>query len=278
MTIKRLGVVGNPVAHSRSPEIHQLFAAQQGCEMSYDKVLAPLDGFEQTLTALFAAQDGVGVNVTVPFKQQAFCFADQLTDRAVRCGSVNTLMKLSSGKILGDTTDGAGLLRDIKENLHITISGKNILILGAGGAVASILEPLLLEKPRSLSLANRTLEKAQDLAQQFSQIGQISAIGLDGLSGLKFDVVINGTSSSMQNAGLPIKDDIFAEGALAYDMFYAKELTPFLQLAQSFGVRHVADGLGMLVEQAAQSYYLWHGFMPQTEPVIRYLRSLLEKS
>ena len=129
-----------------------------------------------------------------------------------------------------------------------------------------------------MSLADRTVEKALDLAQQFSQIGQISAMGLDGLSGLKFDVVINGTSSSMQNARLPIEDNIFSEGALAYDMFYAKELTPFLQLAQSFGVRCVADGLGMLVEQAAQSYYLWNGFMPQTEPVIRYLRSLLERS
>ena len=278
MAIKQFGVVGNPVAHSRSPEIHQLFATQQGCEISYDRVLAPLDGFEQTVKAFFAAQDSAGLNVTVPFKQQACCFADQLTDRAARCGSVNTLKKLPSGEILGDTTDGAGLLRDIMGNLHINIRGKSVLILGAGGAVASILEPLLFEKPQSLIVANRTVEKARDLAQKFSPLGQISAMGLDSLSGLEFDVVINGTSSSMQNADLPIKGNIFAGHALAYDMFYARQLTPFLQLAQSFGVPRLADGLGMLVEQAAQSYCLWNDFMPQTAPVISYLRDLLERS
>ncbi len=278
MGINKFGVVGNPVAHSRSPEIHALFAAQQACEICYDKILAPMDEFEQTVSTFFADVDGIGLNVTVPFKQQAFCFADQLTDRAVRCGSVNTLKKLTSGKILGDTTDGAGLLRDITENLCINISGKNILVLGAGGAVASILEPLLFEKPKSLVIANRTLEKAQNLMQQFSQLGQISAMRLDGLSGLKFDIVINGTSSSMQNADLPIKDNIFAVNALAYDMFYAKTLTPFLQLAKSFEVDHLADGLGMLVEQAAESYYLWNDFMPQTAPVISHLRHLLERS
>ncbi len=278
MAIYKFGVVGNPVAHSRSPEIHQLFATQQGREISYDKILAPLDGFEQTVSTFFSESDGVGLNITVPFKQQAFCFAAQLTSRAARCGSVNTLKKLCSGEILGDTTDGEGLLRDITENLHTNIDGKNILVLGAGGAVASILEPLLLENPEGLTITNRTLEKAKDLAQRFAAVGNIQVAALADLSGNKFDIVINGTSSSMQNTDLPIKDNIFAKDALAYDMFYSKALTPFLQLAKSFEVHLLADGLGMLVEQAAVSYHLWNGFMPQTAPVISHLRHLLERS
>ena len=267
-------VVGNPIAHSRSPDIHQLFARQEGVEIRYEKICAPVDDFAQTVAAFFAA-GGAGLNVTVPFKQEAFALADELTERAELAASVNTLKKLTDGRILGDTTDGEGLIRDIVNNLGFSIQGKSVLILGAGGAVASVIEPFLRAQAEKMVIANRTLGRAQELASRFSDLGDIAASGFDELD-QAFDLVVNGTSSGLLQAHLPIPAGVFGTGALAYDLFYAREETPFLQFARAHQVSHLADGLGMLVEQAAAAYCLWRGFVPETGSVIAAIRQQLK--
>ncbi len=266
-------VVGNPIAHSRSPDIHQLFARQEGAQIRYEKICAPVEAFAQTVATFFAA-GGVGLNVTVPFKQEAFALVNELTERAQFAASVNTLKKLADGRILGDTTDGEGLIRDITENLGISIAGKSVLILGAGGAVASVIAPFLQEQAQKVVIANRTVSRAQELVRRFSGLGDIGASGFDELD-QAFDIVINGTSSALQQAHLPISAEVFGAGALAYDLFYAREETPFLQFARAHHVLCLADGLGMLVEQAAVAYFLWRGFMPETDSVIAAVRQQL---
>ena len=266
-------VVGNPIAHSRSPDIHQLFARQEGAQIRYEKICAPVEAFAQTVATFFAA-GGVGLNVTVPFKQEAFALVNELTERAQFAASVNTLKKLADGRILGDTTDGEGLIRDITENLGISIAGKSVLILGAGGAVASVIAPFLQEQAQKVVIANRTVSRAQELVRRFSGLGDIGASGFDELD-QAFDIVINGTSSALQQAHLPISAEVFGAGALAYDLFYAREETPFLQFARAHHVLCLADGLGMQVEQAAVAYFLWRGFMPETDSVIAAVRQQL---
>ncbi|HEY7774252.1 MAG TPA: shikimate dehydrogenase [Marinagarivorans sp.] len=268
----RYAVVGNPIAHSKSPIIHQLFAEATGQTISYEKILVELGQFQQDVTEFFA-QGGKGLNVTVPFKEDAFRFPDQLTARAQLAGAVNTLIKQEDGKIVGDTTDGTGLVGDLTQQ-DFALKGARVLILGAGGAVRGILEPLLAEAPSSVVIANRTISKAQQLAETFKDHGHIQARGFDQLKELSFDTVINGTSASLAGELPPIPASVFAAGSKtgAYDMMYGKALTPFLCWAQENGVAKLADGLGMLVGQAAESFRLWRGVMPDTQPVISALR------
>ena len=268
----RYAVVGNPIAHSKSPAIHTLFAAQTQQDLTYEKMLIELGDFENDVKNFFAI-GGKGLNITVPFKENAFTFPDQLTPRAQLAGAVNTLVKQADGSILGDTTDGAGLLNDLKRNNFLLTEAK-ILVLGAGGAVRGVLEPLLAQQPKEIVIANRTVEKAQKLADIFHDYGNIRACGFDELSDCHFDTIINGTSASLAGELPPVPKSIFADNKNtgAYDMMYGKELTPFLLWAKQQGVSLLADGLGMLVGQAAESFQLWRGVMPDVKPVIETLR------
>ena len=271
MAADRYVVAGNPIAHSKSPLIHAAFAAQTGQDIEYDRLLAPLDGFAAAVQA-FRAAGGKGLNVTVPFKQEAWQLANRLSERAQLAEAVNTL-RFDADGIFGDNTDGVGLCRDIVDNLGVALQGKNILLLGAGGAVRGVLQPLLAQQPASLTIANRTAAKAEQLAQQFAGHGSVTGGSYAALAGQCFDVVINGTSASLSDALPPLPAGCFAAGSLAYDMMYGKGLTPFLQFAQQQGAARLADGLGMLVEQAAEAFLLWRGVRPDTAPVITRLRA-----
>lgn len=266
-------VIGNPIAHSKSPLIHTAFAQQTNQALYYGAILAPLDGFRQTVQS-FRQQGGKGLNVTVPFKLEAYQLATRLTERASIAQAVNTL-KFENDEILGDNTDGAGLVRDIECNLGISIADKRVLLMGAGGAARGVILPLLQRKPALLAIANRTAQKAQALQQQFSAYGHIAAGSFMHFSGENFDLIINATSASLHDALPELPIDIFAHAALAYDMMYSPEPTRFLQYAKKNGARHIADGIGMLVEQAAESFFLWRGIRPQTKPVIAQLKSLI---
>lgn len=263
-------VTGNPIAHSKSPSIHAEFAKQTGEDMAYTALLAPLDGFGSTVNH-FINQGGKGMNVTVPFKQEAYQLASALSERAQLAQAVNTL-KFENGSIFGDNTDGAGLVRDIQENLGFRIKNKRVLLLGAGGAARGVILPILKQLPDSLTIANRTAAKALELQQQFSTYGSIAGGGYSDLASQAFDLVINATSSSLNDALPPLLPGVFASHSLAYDMMYGKGLTPFLLFAQSEGAGQLADGLGMLVEQAAESFFIWRGVRPSTLPVIELLR------
>ncbi|WP_447553972.1 shikimate dehydrogenase [Vreelandella sp. EE22] len=264
-------VLGNPVKHSRSPMIHQAFAEQTGQRMRYTAELAPLEDFA-TAWRQFCHQGGRGANVTVPFKQQAVALCDTLSLRARRAGAVNTLSIGQNGRVYGDNTDGVGLLRDLKA-YSVALAGARILILGAGGAVRGALEPLLTQDPQEIVIANRTGAKAGALARDFSDLGNISGGGYDALSGT-FDVVINGTSASLSGDLPPLPEALFTSGGLAYDMMYGPTPTVFMQWAEQRGAVAV-DGLGMLVEQAAEAFFLWRNVRPQTEPVRALLRQSL---
>jgi shikimate dehydrogenase len=264
----RYAVFGNPIAHSQSPRIHAEFARQTGQDLSYEAILAPLDGFPPAVQA-FRAAGGRGANVTVPFKEQAFELAGRRTDRAEAAGAVNTL-KFEGQEILGDNTDGVGLVADLTRNLGLGLAGQRILLLGAGGAARGVVLPLLGEAPAKLYIANRTADKAAELAKRFQQAGPVEGGGFGALPGRQFDLVINATAASLAGELPPLPNDVFAAGALAYDMMYGKE-TPFMAFARARGAR-VADGLGMLVEQAAEAFLLWRGVRPETAPVIALLR------
>ncbi len=271
-------VFGNPIAHSKSPRIHALFAAQTDQHLVYEKRLAPLDGFAASVQEFIAA-GGRGANVTVPFKLQAHDLADTLAPRAQAAGAVNTLI-FADGQVYGDNTDGQGLVSDIVHRAGQPINGQRVLVLGAGGATRGALLPLLEQRPQQLTLANRTLSTAQELltrfSAQFPEAGRgvtLHACGLSDIQG-QFDLVINATSASLQAAIPPIPENCFANGALAYDMVYGKELTPFLQYAQQHGAR-ARDGLGMLVEQAALAFFLWRKVKPDSDAVYHTLLSEL---
>lgn len=268
----RYAVIGHPIEHSKSPIIHRAFAAQTGQNLIYDRLLAPLDGFVATARA-FIGQGGKGLNVTLPFKLEAHALADSLTDRARVAGAVNTL-KFEDGRIAGDNTDGAGLVTDIERNAACAMCGKKILLLGAGGAARGAILPLLNAQPASLTIANRSVEKAQSLARELTAYGNIQVSSFSALQG-EFDIVINATSASLGNELPPIPTHVFGPGALAYDMMYARELTIFLQFAAQHGAT-VRDGLGMLVEQAAESFYLWRGIRPDTAKVFSELRAAIK--
>jgi shikimate dehydrogenase len=266
-------VFGNPISHSKSPLIHRLFAEQTGEQLDYSTLLAPLDDFIGCAKAFF--ENGRGANVTVPFKEQAFRFANSLTERAQRAGAVNTLRKGVDGHVLGDNTDGAGLVRDLTVNAGVALKGKRILLLGAGGAVRGALEPLLAEQPAALVIANRTVEKAELLAHQFADLGPIFASGFDWLEE-SVDVIINATSASLAGEVPPISSSLIQPGrTVCYDMMYGKEPTLFCRWATECGATHVLDGLGMLAEQAAEAFYLWRGVRPDTAPVLAELRRQL---
>jgi shikimate dehydrogenase len=270
----RYAVIGNPVEHSKSPLIHGAFARQTAQDIEYIRLLAPLDAFQATVLQ-FRAAGGKGANVTVPFKLEAWRLADTLSPRARAAGAVNTLSFSDTG-ILGDNTDGAGLVRDIQANLHIPLNDKSILLLGAGGAAEGVLHPLLQQRPRQLLIANRSAGKAIAMANKVAGQAGFSATDIRAhtfaeLEDMQFDVIINATSTGLTDTALPIPPGIFAAGALAYDMMYGRE-TPFMALARAQGAQ-VADGLGMLVEQAAESFYLWRGVHPQTQPISTLLRA-----
>ena len=273
----RYAVIGNPIAHSKSPQIHAAFARQTGQELSYEALLAPVDGFAQTV-ADFRAQGGRGLNVTVPFKLEAFALAERHTPRAQAAGAVNTLAFGADG-VLGDNTDGAGLVRDLTANLDFALAGRRILLLGAGGATRGVLLPLLDSRPARLTIANRTVAKAEALAALFAaRAGDcvLDACGFDALAGRRFDLVINATAASLADELPPLPPGLYAEGALAYDMMYARAPTRFMRAALADGAARVADGLGMLVEQAAESFTLWRGVRPDSSPVLATLRRQLE--
>ena len=262
----RYAVFGNPISHSQSPRIHALFAAQTGQAMSYEALLAPLDGFAASIQTFISA-GGRGANVTVPFKEEAFRLATTLTSRAKAAGAVNTL-SFADGAIHGDNTDGAGLVRDLTHNQGVDLAGKRLLLLGAGGAARGVILPLLEARPAALTLANRTEEKAFRLALEFAGKTDTlpEACGFAQLAGQTFDVVINATSTGLSDTPLPLPPHLFAPHAVAYDMVYGRD-THFMQQARTAGCR-VADGLGMLVEQAAEAFFLWRGMRPQTGPVL----------
>lgn len=267
----RYVVIGNPIAHSKSPEIHARFAAQTGENIRYERVLAPLDGFAQTVRAL--VRDGIkGANVTVPFKLEAHALATQLTPRARAAGAVNTL-QFDGADILGDNTDGAGLVADIVRNAGVAMQEKKILLLGAGGAARGVILPILNEQPASLVIANRTVGKAAELAAHFAPHGPVAASPFDTLRA-PFDIVINATAASLAGDLPPLDPQVFSAGAFAYDMMYGKEPTVFMDFAARHGAT-VRDGLGMLVEQAAESFALWRGVRPVTVPVLDALRAAL---
>ncbi|WP_374277458.1 shikimate dehydrogenase [Azonexus sp.] len=266
-------VFGNPIAHSKSPAIHAGFARSTGQDLVYEARLAPVDGF-QGAVAEFVAAGGRGANVTVPFKEEAFRLAKRLTDRAARAGAVNTLV-FDGADVLGDNTDGAGLVRDIVDNLGFPLTGRRILLLGAGGAARGVIAPLLAGAPASLTIANRTADKARSLAAAFADLAAIDAGSFDDLTGKSFDLVINATSASLAGAALPLPAGLFAPGSLAYDMMYGKGDTPFIAQARAQGAGRLADGLGMLVEQAAEAFRVWRGVRPETAGVLAGLRGLL---
>ena len=272
--IDRYAVFGNPIKHSKSPQIHTLFAEQTGQSLSYTAELAEVGQFDQAIKD-FIQHNGKGLNVTVPFKEDAWKCATQHSERALRAGAVNTLMVRQDGSLYGDTTDGIGLVRDLIQNHNIQIKDKAILLIGAGGAVRGVLEALLEQQPSSLLIANRTKQKAVQLADDFSDLGQINGCGLDEINETSFDLVINGTSASLQGDIPPLPETIFKSNASSYDMMYAAQATPFMIWSKAHGATQIFDGLGMLVEQAAESFYIWRNVRPETKPVIQHIRNLL---
>ena len=267
-------VIGNPIAHSKSPFIHTQFAQQTGKNIRYTTLLAPLDEFEHTIST-FRRNGGRGANITVPFKFKAYALATRLTDRARAAHAVNTLQFNQENEILGDNTDGIGLIRDIESNLNFPLADKRILLMGAGGAASGVVLPLLQQKPDFLAIANRTPDKAIALQQQFIEYGNILGGHYQDFVGQPFDLIINATSASLHNTLPPAPIDLFHGVALAYDMLYNSKPTPFMEFASSHGVTNLADGTGMLVEQAAESFLLWHGIRPETQGVIRQLKEKL---
>ncbi|TRX73831.1 shikimate dehydrogenase [Pseudomonas mangiferae] len=264
----RYGVFGNPIGHSKSPLIHRRFAEQTGQALTYEALLAPLEDFAGFARAFF--REGRGANVTVPFKEEAFRLADRLTPRAERAGAVNTLMRLDDGGLLGDNTDGAGLVRDLVQNAGVRLGGARVLVLGAGGAVRGVLEPLLAEGPAALLIANRTADKARQLARHFADLGEVRGGGFDEVDGA-FDLVVNGTAASLAGERPPLDPACLRPGALCYDMMYAAEPTVFCRWAVEHGATS-RDGLGMLLEQAAEAFQMWRGVRPSTAPLLETLR------
>ena len=261
-------VIGNPIAHSKSPAIHQLFGEQTAIRHRYGRLLVELGDFENTVREFFT-QGGRGANITMPFKQEAFVFADLLSERAQCAGAVNTLKLLEDGNILGDNTDGIGLVADIQRRFNLQ-QGAKILILGAGGAARGVIHPLL-NCGYQLSLCNRTQSKAEMMIDDFAKVGSLSLHKEDDNRD-DYDLIINATSSGVGGELPPLKASCLSPSTFCYDMFYKAGNTPFIEWVTSHGVRDSADGLGMLVGQAAHAFYLWHGVMPEIDPVISSLR------
>lgn len=268
-------VMGNPINHSKSPQIHRAFARETGQNIEYNAIHVDVGGFAQAVSH-FQGHGGKGLNVTVPFKLDAWKLANSLSDRARRAGAVNTLILEKDGHIQGDNTDGIGLVNDIIEHLGWSIAQQRVLILGAGGAARGVLGPIMDNKPASLYIANRTASKAVDLASLFADLGKIEGGGFDGLAGQQFDLVINATAASLQGEVPPLPDDLLSPQGSCYDMMYGDKPTAFMLWAQHHGVANISDGLGMLVGQAAESFTLWRGVRPAVAPVIQAIRDSLQ--
>ncbi|WP_077529915.1 shikimate dehydrogenase [Vreelandella utahensis] len=266
----RYAVVGNPIEHSLSPRIHAAFAEQTGEALVYERLLAPLEGFRDAVERFFA-EGGAGLNVTVPFKQQAWEMAGRHEPRAARAGAVNTLWRAADSTLIGDNTDGAGLARDLRVNNGVTLTGARVLVLGAGGAVRGILDPLLAEGPREVVIANRTPARAEELRELFADSGTLVACTFEDLAG-PFDVIINGTSASLRGDLPPLPGGLITPETVCYDMMYSQAETAFNAWARQQGAGLRLDGLGMLVEQAAESFLQWRGVRPDTGPVMAMLR------
>ena len=270
----RYAVFGNPIKQSKSPLIHSAFAEQCDQPMRYRAVRVDLEGFAEAANNFFDG-GGAGLNITVPFKREAFDFAQQTSDRAKRAGAVNTLTSQQEGLIFGDNTDGIGLLRDMIANLGWTINGLRVLILGAGGAVRGVLEPLLREHPKELLVVNRTAGRAQNLVGEFADLGPIEGGAYSLIGARQFDLIINGTSGSLTGEMPELPSSLLTVRSCCYDMVYGAEPTVFMRWAAHHAAWAVADGLGMLVEQAAESFFLWRGVRPETGPVINQVRLAL---
>ncbi len=264
-------VVGNPIHHSKSPKIHGEFAVQTNEALEYSAIQAPLDGFNETVQSFFK-NGGKGLNITVPFKEQAWKLSVELSERARLAGAVNTLYLNDKGEIVGENTDGVGLVRDLTLNHKVELKGKRILILGAGGAVRGVLLPLLEEQPESITIANRTVSKAEQLAELFTGHGVLKACGFTDLNE-SFDIIINGTSASLQGDLPPLPELIVTGSTVAYDMMYSPETTIFNGWAEKQGAAMRLDGLGMLVEQAAESFFIWRDVRVNTAPVLNAMRT-----
>ncbi len=263
-------VMGNPIGHSKSPAIHAQFAEQTKQAINYTAIHVDLGGFEQAV-GNFVATGGKGLNITVPFKQEAWALADERSERAECAGAVNTLI-FKDKKIIGDNTDGMGLVQDLTKNKKLELKNTRILLMGAGGAARGVLLPLLKQQPAQLTIVNRTAEKAKDLAELFADKGTTTGCGYDGLGGQSYDLIINATAASLQGELPPLPDGIIAEGGACYDMMYGAKPTTFMRWSEQQGASNIFDGLGMLVEQAAESFYLWRGVRPQSAEVIKLLR------
>lgn len=263
----RYAVIGHPVSHSRSPFIHTRFAAQTGQQLSYSTIDAAPDGFADVVRNFFT-EGGKGLNVTVPHKEAAARLVDELTPRARRAGAVNTLALRRGGGLLGDNTDGAGLARDLANNHSISVAGRRVLLLGAGGAVRGVLAPLLGLKPSHLTIVNRTVQRARELVEQFSDLGELQAVSYEDLENLPFDLVINATAASLTGEVPALPAGIVNKDSICYDLAYGRDDTPFVRWAHERGVARAMDGLGMLVEQAAESFHLWRGVRPDTASVL----------
>lgn len=275
----KYAVIGNPIAHSKSPQIHSYFAQQAEEKLMYEALLSPVEKFEETVRA-FIQGNGKGLNVTVPFKQEAFELADELSDYAQNAGAVNTLVFREDGSIYGTNTDGIGLVRDLVENHQSLIKGKRILLLGAGGAVRGVMQPLLMQLPKQIFIANRTPERARELASDMRGLlnqnseeaeCKLAGGGFENING-EFDLIINGTAASLQGIMPPIPESCLATGVHCYDMMYGGRPTAFENWCEDQGATKVMNGLGMLVEQAAESFSIWRGKMPDTKPVLETMR------
>lgn len=266
-------VIGNPVGHSKSPLIHQMFAQQTGEDIMYETLLSPVDEFKETVEA-FRQGGGKGLNVTVPFKQDAFDLANKLSDYAEHAGAVNTLVLEEDGSIFGANTDGIGLVRDLVVNHDSPIKDKRILVLGAGGAVRGVLQPLLQQLPKQIYIANRTPERATQLANDMLDLREGCELAGGGFADIQgeFDLVINGTAASLQGIMPPITESCLSSGVHCYDMMYGGRPTAFEYWCEDQGAAKVMNGLGMLVEQAAESFSIWRGKMPDTKPVLKAMR------
>lgn len=264
----RYAVIGNPIAHSRSPQIHAAFARQTGQGLSYERILG--QDFVADVQAFFRGS-GKGLNVTLPFKEDAFRLADECSPEAQSARAVNTLIPLAGGRLRGENTDGIGLVRDLEQQ-GMRLSGRRILLLGAGGAARGVLRPLLEQHPSALVIANRTPDKALVLAAELAGIGPIAGCGFDDIQG-GFDLIINATSAGITDQMPTIPAQALAPGGACYDLMYTKEATAFMRWGRAHGASKVLDGLGMLVEQAAEAFFLWRGLRPDTLPVLELLRS-----
>jgi shikimate dehydrogenase len=274
MSNELYAVVGHPINHSKSPRIHSLFAKQTGEPVEYTAIQAPLEDFVGTVRQFFEA-GGKGLNVTVPFKEQAWALADSRTARAEKAGASNTLFQDNQGQLVADNTDGKGLVQDLTANHGVQLNGARVLILGAGGAVRGVLGPILEQHPVSLTIANRTVAKAEALTTLFAGDADATALSACGFEApdQPFDIIINGTSASLQGDLPPLRTSVIGADTVVYDMMYSLQTTTFNQWALDNGAVRVLDGLGMLIEQAAEAFRVWRGVQPNTASVIDALRN-----